>query len=273
MRTIVLFLSAGMMGSGAAVFAQAPASTAEQTQSRYQIGQMERVLEGAVEHGAKVWRDRFQAVMPTDMLLTENAKARGFRLEGYGVVFDVEVPSVQSAPLWSFRTMDQNDLGLASALDVLRSVVEKTGDSNVQQALKRVELQVVPASPTAFPQSGSIPGISPLLTGAVAVGGAAPVAAGAGAAASLGDPQIAFRSEIKNALMDAMLDHSRGLDVAAGEWLVIAARSSDDRPSLAPADNDARTAIIRVSGADLTAFLGGQIPREEAKNRMNVRDF
>src|SRR5207244_3500061 len=62
-------------------------------ESRYQIGQIERLLEGAVEHGATVIRDRLQAMMPADMLLTENARARGFRLDGYGVFFDVEVPS------------------------------------------------------------------------------------------------------------------------------------------------------------------------------------
>ena len=48
-------------------------------ESRYQIGQIERVLEGAVEHGATVIRDRLQALMPADMLLSENARARGFR--------------------------------------------------------------------------------------------------------------------------------------------------------------------------------------------------
>src|SRR5207253_551415 len=99
----------------------------------------------AVEHGTKMWRDEFQpSLLPADMLLTENAKARGFRLEGYGVVFDVEVPPVQTATLWSLRTLDQNDLGLSNALDALREVVDKTDDPNVRQALKRIELQVAP---------------------------------------------------------------------------------------------------------------------------------
>ena len=33
-------------------------------EARYQIGQMERVLEGAVEHGAAMMRDRLLALMP-----------------------------------------------------------------------------------------------------------------------------------------------------------------------------------------------------------------
>src|SRR5438105_2694260 len=82
-------------------------------ESRYQIGQIERLLEGAVEHGATVIRDRLQAIaiMPADMLLTENARARGFRLDGYGVFFDVEVPSL-AGTLWTFQTLGQNDLGV-----------------------------------------------------------------------------------------------------------------------------------------------------------------
>src|SRR5436309_3044707 len=95
----------------------APPANQEQRQSRYQIGVMERVLEGAVEHGVTITRDRLQAVMPTEMqFISENARARGFRLEGYGVFFDVMVPSFafEGTMPWVFRTLDQNDLGLDS---------------------------------------------------------------------------------------------------------------------------------------------------------------
>ena len=117
-------------------------------EARYQIGQIERLLEGAVEFAATVFRDRLQALMPADMLLTENARARGFRLEGYGVFFDVEVPSLQGTLPWTFRTLDQNDLGLDSALRTLRSFIERsaTNDVNLQQALERIELQVAPVA-------------------------------------------------------------------------------------------------------------------------------
>ena len=97
-------------------------------ESRYQIGQIERVLEGAVEHGATVIRDRLQAIMPADMLLSENARARGFRLDGYGVFFDVEVPSLEGTLPWSYRTLDQNDLGLGNALQTLRTYAANAND-------------------------------------------------------------------------------------------------------------------------------------------------
>ena len=78
--------------------AQTNAARRAAAEQRYQIGQMERVLEGAVEHGVTITRDRLQALaqMPPDMLVSDNAHARGFRLEGYGVFFDVVVPSFET---------------------------------------------------------------------------------------------------------------------------------------------------------------------------------
>ena len=53
----------------------------------------------------------------------------------------------------------------------------------------------------------------------------------------------------------------------------IAARSNNERPRLAPVDTDSRTVVIKVRGSDLNAFLGGQISREDARARMDVRVF
>src|SRR5580693_9330840 len=109
-----------MMSAGAASLAAQ--NTAAARDQRYQIGVMERVLEQAVEHGAARTRERMQTVLPpAEMLLSANARVRGFRLDGYGVLFDVEVPALDTSLPWSFRMLDQNGLGLASALQQLRS--------------------------------------------------------------------------------------------------------------------------------------------------------
>lgn len=289
MRTVMWSTTVMLVMGAAASGAQAPeprrpdgpsASETAQIQQklregRYQIGQMERLLEGAVEHGATVIRDRLQALMPADMLLTENARARGFRLEGYGVFFDVEVPDLGGTLAWSFRTLDQNDLGLEAALRTLRTYVQSAGnDVNLQQALKRVELQIAPMPALAQdPQAGAT---------AVQASGTAAVSANPASAAPaaprpvndpvLNNPDEAYRTEIREALMDAMLEHSRGLGVGADEWLTVAARRTDDRPRLG-IDTDARTVVLSVRGADLTAFLGGQLSAEEARRRIEVRVF
>ena len=228
--------------------------------SRYRIGQIERVLEGAVEHGATIIRDRLRAIVPADMLLSESARARGFRLEGYGVFFDVEVPSLQGTLPWVFQTLDQNDLDLGNALRALRQAAGT--DVNLQQALKRIELQLAPlASP------------SPAVAVADVRTDPTPAASSQPVDPILKDPNEAYRGAIREALIDAMLEHTRGLGLGPNELLTVAARRTDDRPRLSQAAQDAQTVLISVRGADLTAFLGGQISRDEAVKRVNVRVF
>jgi hypothetical protein len=252
---------------------------AEQKQSRYQIGQMERVLEGAVEHGATMMRDRLQAVVPpaqAQLLIQENAHARGFRLDGYGVFFDVIVPSLDGSLTWSLRTLDQNDLGLQSAFTVLKNRIDPT-DIDMQQALKRLELQMGPAT------LANLTALAPPLPGGSgarnATGSAAGVAEQQAAAVPqlvdpiLENPNEAYRGEVIQALIDAMLDHSSPLGIGAEEWLTVAARRGEDRPRLAPADSGAQSVVIRARGADLAAFRAGQISREDVVKRVDRRVF
>lgn len=278
-RTISKSIRAGMTVCLAVtpVLAQNRAPVDQRLQDqRYQIGIVERVLEQAVEHGVARTRNRMQSVVPPpDMQLSSNARVRGFRQEGYGVFFDVEVPDFDYS--WTFRLLDQSGLGLNSALQELRELVAKTRDPNAEQALKRIELQVVPAPVlglTSLASSGAP--ASPTLAGQV-TGSAASVSndavAGAAPDPILDDPAQVYRAEIRTALIDAMLQFSRGLNLGPSEWLHVAARRSDDRTRLAPVNTDDATLHIRVRGADLTAFLGGQITREEAVERVEVKVF
>ncbi len=270
MKRLALII-AGAVTAAAVQAAAQPTAARAAAEQRYQIGQMERVLEGAVEHGVTVTRDRVQALaqVPADLLVSDNAHARGFRLEGYGVFFDIVVPSFETTLTWSLRTLDQNDLGLDSALRTLQSHIKTAGDPNLEQALKRLELQVNPAvlARTAVPD----------VAGArTTTGSAASTSADKPAPTDdpiLADPNEAYRTEVTQALKDAMLAHSSSLGIGQNEWLTIAAKGNDDRPRLAPADSDARTRIIRLRGSDLAEFLSGRISREEALQRIEVRVF
>ena len=257
-------------------WAQQPASSAraeaDARQSRYQIGQMERLLEGAVEHGVTLIRDRFQQLTqtPADLLVTDNAHARGFRLDGYGVFFDVTAPSFEtSALVWSLRTLGQNDLGVDAALKTLQNRVK--GDPVSEQALKRLEIQVGPVALARV----AAPAVAGAREAAGSVAATSVDAPPSDVAADpiLDDPNEAYRTEVIQALKDAMLDHSTGLGIAPTEWLTIAVRGNDDRPRLAPADTESRTRVIRLRGADLAAYLARQITRDEALQRIEVRVF
>jgi len=297
MKTVVAFVLGIAAASSAAAQAPRPLSP---RQAHYQIGVMERVLEGAVEHGAANLRERLQAVFPdapAELLILDNPRVRGFRLDGYGVFFDVEVPSLNGTLTWTLRTLDQNDLGLQSALNTLRARLDPN-DVDLQQALKRVELQVGPAS-AAQPASSSAP---------VPASGAVPrlpnLRRATGSAASVADPQVtatsvapkpaqssdapsapaaddkllenpneSYRAEVVQTLADAMLDHSGALGIGPDEWLVVAARGIQDQPRLGPPDNDAQTVMMRLRGSDLTAFRANQISRDEVIKRMDRRVF
>jgi hypothetical protein len=250
---------------------QEAAQARRAAEQRYQIGQMERLLEGAVEHGVTIIRDHLHALaqVQPDTLVSDNAHARGFRLEGYGVFFDVVVPSFETSWTIALRTLDQTDLGLESAIRRLQTHIQTSGDPDLVQALKRLELQVNPSLVTR--------------ASAPVVAGARQVTASAAAVPAdppqpvddpiLADPNEAYRTEVTQALKDAMLAHSSSLGIAPTEWLTIAAKGNDDRPRLAPADSDARTRILRMRGSDLAEFLAGRITREEALNRIEVRVF
>jgi hypothetical protein len=272
-----LALMTGAAGTARAQAIAAPPLTAEQKQSRYEVGVMERVLEGAVEHGASLTRDRLhlEAALPSQMLLAETARVHGFHLAGYGVFFDVEVPpldgTIDGTLLWTMRTLDQNDLGLQSALNELKAYVESAKDPDLQQALKRVELQVGPAVSVVPSGDASAP------DSRLAVGSAASLAAGAGAGASgdpiPDDPIEAYHTEVMQAIMDVMLNYGGALEIADGEWLTVGVRRSSDGPRLAGRDNDSRTFIARITGAGLRAFRSGTVSKEEAVKRIEMQVF
>lgn len=269
MKRLASIIVAGSVAAAAPVAAQNTAARAAAEQ-RYQIGQMERVLEGAVEHGLTNTRDRVQALaqVPADLLVSENAHARGFRLEGYGVFFDVVVPTFETTLTWSLRTLDQNDLGVESALRTLQAHVKTEKDPDLEQALKRLELQVGP---------GVLARTSvPLERGARNATGSASAVADSQQPDKdpiLSDPNEAYRTEVLQALKDAMLAHSSSLGIGPNEWLTIAAKGNDDRPRLAPADSGPSTRIIRLRGLDLAEFLAGRITREEALKRIETMVF
>jgi hypothetical protein len=277
--------------------AQSSAPPPETRQLHYQIDMMERVLEAAVAHGAGVIRDRLQAVAPdapAELLILDNPRVRGFRLDPYGVFFDVEVPSLNGTLTWSLKTLDQNELSAQSALNTLRSRIDPA-DSELQQALQRLALRVNP--PMAVPTTVSAPGptrtVTPTLPNtrrANASGSDRPVnatslAPKAAAAAQdpaapaqpqdriLENPNEAYRAEVVQALADAMLDYSGALPIGDGEWLTIAARGVYDRPLVGPASAEPQTIMIRARGADLAAFHARQISRDEVMARIERRVF
>jgi hypothetical protein len=286
----------------AAAQAQSPRAAApnrEQQQARYTIYVMEGVLERAVELGADQVRRQVRRLMPDMLLMSGAADARGVRLEGYGVFFDVEVPVLRRSVAWSLRTMMDDSgmgMGMSAALQQLKTLVERVNNpqekANLQQAIKRIELQVGPVQPLpAAPQVAGPPArgtVSALEAAEAPQAPAAPTSgsptAPAAAAASpqltaidqalLTNPSEAYEKEVITALIDAMLDHGGPLSIGPDEWLTVAARDNEHRDRLTPGDNyDLMTIILRVKGSDLAAYRADRITKEDARKRVEIREF
>jgi hypothetical protein len=230
---------------------------------RDQIQLMEGVLSKAVRLGAEQVNRRMQSIDPTMSVITGQARARGFVLEGYGIFFDVEVPTMSASAVWSMMTT-QRDLQVAASLESLRralaSMPEGPRLQEAQQALQRVARQVGPVQqPRGEPAEVAIPAANTV----VAANTLPPV---------MDDPDRQYTDAVKSALIDAMLDHSLSMDLGPDEWLTVAARQSEG--PLAPNQLfDVATIVLRVKGSDLSVYIADRTKRDEVRQKVDVRVF
>jgi hypothetical protein len=264
----------GVLLAAAPGFAQSGvvAGPDEQLRIRFQVGVMERILEQAVQLGAQKTGLQMQSLMPNLSLFTGPARARGFKLDGYGMFFDVEVPALRRSVTWSIRTLNQPDASVASALKSLRDHIQSIGDrperAGLERALRELEMQV--GAPPAASPSGASPTF--MATGRSDAIASASAANAARPARAPDDPGDSYTEEVKDALIDAMLEHSGPMGIGPEEWLTVAARDNEER--LAPGDlYEVLTIVLRIKGADLAAFRAERLTREEARNRVEVREF
>ncbi len=86
------------------------------------------------------------------------------------------------------------------------------------------------------------------------------------------DPGQKYRDAVKLALADAMLDHSKNLELKPDEWLSVAARGSEG--GLLPNEiYQLTTVVLRVKGSDLADYLAGRITKDQARQKVEMRQF
>ena len=260
-----------------------------QADARYHLAMMESILETAVQQGARIMSRQWRSVSQEMMLLSGNARARGFKLDGYGIFFDVDVPAMGQSLVWSWRMLDRDNAGATSALESLRSMVKTVTDPAQRRELDRsirlLELQVAPLStmaggaglPGAPSRSRAQAAAQGSTTAAASKPGTAPVAPNAPDAASAldltVDPNEQYTAAVQNALVEAMLDHSQALPIGENEWLTVAARAAETPRFEGNDAYDVVTILIRIKGSDLAALRAGRITREEARKRVEVREY
>jgi hypothetical protein len=244
----------------------------------YYIRQLEGMLTNAVRTGAARVADQLKVSEPNSLFATGNARTRGFELEGYGVFFDVDVPTMMQSVLWSSQMLQRQQ-----EMDQLRETIAdpRTSDSIRRMArfeLSRLERAVNGAQVPESQQVSSGGSVSAATTDATAGDAtllradstASALPAAGTRAANLRTPNEIYTDNIKDALIDAMLNFGTALRVADNEWLTIAARATSQ--ALPGTLDDAQSIVLRIKGSDLTAYLRGTISREEAMKRVETKE-
>lgn len=269
----ILVIGVALLAAASPAPGQTPAQAeAEQIKARQKIFMMEGVLERAVNVGIDTFRRQLASAMPDDMLLVtgDAPQARGFRLEGYGVFFDVEVPQVRPSLAWSLRTMNETAGLLARDLAQMRAQIRQAVPDPQQRAeieryLVRLQQQVAPPQQAAAPAAPGAVSAQSLERATPPAPPAPPV---------VRDPGEAYTQAVAAALMDAMLENSGSLIIAADEWLTVAARDNVQGSRFLPSDpSEVLTLVLRVKGSDLAAFQARRLTPDEVRKRVEVRAF
>lgn len=267
------------VGLAGAASAQAPqaAEPEEQVKARQKIFMMEGVLERAVQLGVDNLRRKVRSVMPDDALVQGSAPTvRGFRLDGYGIFFDIEVPALRQSMAWTLRTMNETGAVLARDLAQMRAFATSIADpqlrAEVDRTIQRIQQQLGPVPPTpARAAAQGSPG--PLVTAqSVEMPQAAPAPPPVDPLL-LDDPSEAYTREVKAAVIDAMIENSGPLVLEAQERLTVAARDDARSDPFMAGDPDVRTILLTIRGSDLNAFRNGQLTLDEVRAKVDVREF
>ena len=177
---------------------------------------------------------------PSLMLFTGQARARGFVLEGYGIFFDVEVPSVCGLPRWSMMTV-QRDTTVAVA-------------------------RVTPPRPRGAPggteAAGSTTGAADRSSRSIAREprrhrarrNRAPLPNGGRGCPRCRRPRPSYTEAVKSALIDAMLDYSLGDGSRRGGMAHGGCARQRRTARAGPALRCGDHRDLRVKGSDLATY-------------------
>jgi hypothetical protein len=246
---VVALAAAPLAVAATTAHAQAPsASEDDQVKARQRISTMEGVLERAVSNGAENLLRQVRTVMLDAPMLSGVPQVRGFRLDGYGVFFDVEVPALRLPVTWPLRYLiEDNRAAVTATLAELRTLLaDQPARERDRFELLARRLETRAVMPQATPRQGD-----PVIT----------------------EPDVAYTKAVRESLIDAMIENSGPMPVGPDEWLTVAARDNAPRDPLTPGDTAGlNTLIFKVKGSDLAAFRAGRMTLEEARRHVQVQE-
>jgi hypothetical protein len=201
-----------------------------------QINLFEGTLERAVTNAARRVAKEVQEHTSNANFMTTDAHAKGFILDGYGVFVYVEIPA-----------LDLN-LTVGLMLDQIERDAQQKPESDRSKGT---------ANPVNEMKADPAPAVPRTAREALK---------------SVMDTGEKYRNEVKLQLTDAMLDFSKNLELKPDEWLSVAAQGSDG--ALTPGEIlQLTTVVLRVKGSDLSDYFAGRLTRDEARAKVELRQF
>lgn len=130
-----------------------------------------------------------------------------------------------------------------------------------------------------------IPGVQPYLISpavlealrerlAQQAGRAKPETASSGGAGAQSPPNAdaEYVSRIKDALVQAMIDYSKPLELRPDEWFTVAAGDGDE-PFMPAVLTEQHIMVLRIRGRDIAEYMAGRLTRDEVRNKVEMRRF
>jgi hypothetical protein len=240
MRRVVLF--AACLGLATPLWAQAPARTEDPVKPQVQAFEM--VLRGAVDLGGQRFAQQAAKVVPNIYLAPFTTPVVvGLKIDGV-YWFDVQVPRILQTGVLYY--MDNAPRRTAGGAGVAARPVASQGRVGAT--------------------GGDVPD-DPMIE--------SPVAGDDGQAAAppaaVPDPDTQYSAQVKDALIDAMLDSSGVLPMTADDRLVVVV-SGTGAAVTNPLYRDERL-ILTVKSSDLSDLRQGRLTRDAAKQRITQTVF
>ncbi len=240
---------------------------------------LEGVLVQAMNRGAADLVHQMQLIDPGSVgnAMISQAHARGITLDGYGVLFDVDVPLMNMSLIVTQRQAFLADLQ-ARIDEAVRLRAHATSPEVQQQLDARVQMLTkilynnTPQAATPLALASPVTPVANSLQQPPA-GSVVAAATDVAVVAPLGSRSAdeMYSDAIKAALMNAMVNHSSALMLGDDEWLIVAAR--DNGPTIPGAIDDRAGVVLRIKGSDLAAFRASKLSRDEVLKKIEIREW
>jgi hypothetical protein len=258
----VLFAAATAAGQPAGPGSQGPPGRglSEKDRLRLQIAAMEGVLSSAV---TQLHIGALESVMPGVFTFEGGARARGFRLEGYGFFFDVELPALPRTVAWSLQMLGvpiEIDADIAQLQRQVQAVSDARLRQQFEQTIRNIQGKVTRVSARPDGTESSV---------MVAQRQGAPRAAGVEIKNE--DPFKSYLGNLSNSLAEVLVTYGDTIQLGSDDWLTVAAREM--QPRLMPGGPVETAITLRIKGSDLAALKAGRISHADAMKRVEIKEF